>query len=108
MLRIGLLTSGGDCQALNATMRGIVKTLMTNSEEPIEIYGFEDGYQGLIYSRFRVMSPADFSGILTRGGMPAGGEIVKQTHARRGSAFQCGIFQQSGIDIGLQLAYVQL
>ena len=34
MLRIGLLTSGGDCQALNATMRGIVKTLMTNSEEP--------------------------------------------------------------------------
>ena len=36
MLRIGLLTSGGDCQALNATMRGIVKTLMTNSEEPIE------------------------------------------------------------------------
>lgn len=29
MLRIGLLTSGGDCQALNATMRGIVKTLMT-------------------------------------------------------------------------------
>ena len=68
MLRIGLLTSGGDCQALNATMRGIVKTLMTNSEEPIEIYGFEYGYQGLIYSRFRVMSPADFSGILTRGG----------------------------------------
>ena len=66
MLRIGLLTSGGDCQALNATMRGIIKTLMTNSEEPIEIYGFEDGYQGLIYSRFRVMSPADFSGILTR------------------------------------------
>ncbi len=49
-------------------MRGIVKTLMTNSEEPIEIYGFEDGYQGLIYSRFRVMTPADFSGILTRGG----------------------------------------
>ena len=59
MLRIGLLTSGGDCQALNATMRGIVKTLVTNSEEPIEIYGFEDGYQGLIYSRFRVMTPAD-------------------------------------------------
>ena len=23
--RIGLLTSGGDCQALNATMRGVVK-----------------------------------------------------------------------------------
>lgn len=27
--RIGLLTSGGDCQALNATMRGVVKGLQT-------------------------------------------------------------------------------
>ena len=88
MLRIGLLTSGGDCQALNATMRGIVKTLMTNSEEPIEIYGFEDGYQGLIYSRFRVMTPADFSGILTRGGTILGTSRTlhqdRQPPARRG------------------------
>ena len=29
MKRIGLLTSGGDCQALNATMRGVVKGLST-------------------------------------------------------------------------------
>ena len=68
MLRIGLLTSGGDCQALNATMRGIVKTLENNCKDGLEIYGFEDGYQGLIYSRFRIMTPHDFSGILTRGG----------------------------------------
>ena len=27
MKRIGMLTSGGDCQALNAAMRGVVKTL---------------------------------------------------------------------------------
>ena len=24
-MRVGILTSGGDCQALNATMRGLVK-----------------------------------------------------------------------------------
>ncbi|MBM6943184.1 6-phosphofructokinase [Collinsella intestinalis] len=68
MLRIGLLTSGGDCQALNATMRGIVKTLINKSKEPVEIYGFENGYQGLIYGRYRRMTARDFSGILTRGG----------------------------------------
>ena len=28
--RIGMLTSGGDCQALNATMRGVVKGLSNN------------------------------------------------------------------------------
>lgn len=68
MPRIGLLTSGGDCQALNATMRGIVKTMINNAHEPVEIYGFKDGYQGLIYGRYDLMKPSDFSGILTRGG----------------------------------------
>ena len=39
--RIGLLTSGGDCQALNATMRGVVKGL-TNSIDDLEVYGFDE------------------------------------------------------------------
>ncbi len=68
MLRIGMLTSGGDCQALNAAMRGVVKVIQNNCREPYEIYGFEDGYKGLIYSHFRMLTGADFSGILTRGG----------------------------------------
>lgn len=68
MLRIGLLTSGGDCQALNATMRGIVKALAVKLGDELEIYGFENGYRGLIYGQYRRMDPADFSGILTRGG----------------------------------------
>ncbi|HIU74255.1 MAG TPA: 6-phosphofructokinase [Candidatus Pelethocola excrementipullorum] len=67
MLRIGLLTSGGDCQALNATMRGVVKSLFNNMEN-LEIYGFMYGYKGLIYGDYRMLSDSDFSGILTRGG----------------------------------------
>ncbi len=67
MKRVGMLTSGGDCQALNATMRGVAKGLFSNLDE-VEIYGFLDGYKGLIYSNFRMLSASDFSGILTRGG----------------------------------------
>ena len=33
MLRVGMLTSGGDCQALNATMRGVVKALSSNVQD---------------------------------------------------------------------------
>ena len=44
MLRIGMLTSGGDCQALNAAMRGVVKGVCTKRDD-VEIYGFEDGYK---------------------------------------------------------------
>ena len=65
--RIGLLTSGGDCQALNATMRGVVKGL-TNSVDELEVYGFDDGYKGLIYGKYRMLTSKDFSGILTQGG----------------------------------------
>ena len=67
MRRIGFLTSGGDCQALNAAMRGVVKSLV-NSGEQVELYGFLDGYRGLIYGNYRMLDISDFSGILTRGG----------------------------------------
>lgn len=69
MKRIGLLTSGGDCQALNAAMRGVVKSLWyTLGPDEVEIYGFFNGYKGLIYSNYRKLEFSDFSGILTRGG----------------------------------------
>lgn len=67
MKRIGMLTSGGDCQALNAAMRGVVKSMICSGEE-LEIYGFLDGYRGLIYSNFRMLTGEDFTGILTKGG----------------------------------------
>lgn len=67
MKRIGLLTSGGDCQALNATMRGVVKGLFNNCKD-LEVYGFMNGYKGLIYGDYRMLTSHDFSGILTRGG----------------------------------------
>ena len=47
-MRVGILTSGGDCQALNATMRGLVKVLYQQRKD-IEIIGFLKGYQGLMY-----------------------------------------------------------
>ena len=62
-----MLTSGGDCQSLNATMRGVAKALYKMFED-VEIIGFEDGYKGLMYADYQIMKPSDFSGILTKGG----------------------------------------
>ena len=67
MKKIGFLTSGGDCQSLNATMRGVAKTLYQTYSDG-EIYGIIEGYKGLIYGNYRKMKPSDFSGILTEGG----------------------------------------
>ena len=41
MLRVGMLTSGGDCQALNVAMRGVAKTLYKNCDD-VSIFGFLD------------------------------------------------------------------
>lgn len=60
MIRVGFLTSGGDCQSLNATMRGVAKTLYQTYDDT-EIYGILEGYKGLIYGNYRKMKPSDFS-----------------------------------------------
>lgn len=67
MRRIGILTSGGDCQSLNASMRGVAKALYDAADD-FEIIGFLEGYKGLIYNNCKKMEPESFSGILTQGG----------------------------------------
>ena len=68
MKRIGILTSGGDCQGLNAAIRGVAKALYEEFGDNVEIYGINDGYRGLIEGNYKRMKPENFSGILTLGG----------------------------------------
>lgn len=69
MKRVGILTSGGDCQGLNATIRAVAKTLYHHyGNDEVEIIGIIDGYRGLIYGEYKKMKPENFSGILTMGG----------------------------------------
>ena len=66
--RVGILTSGGDCPGLNATIRAIAQSLRLNFDEKIEITGIFDGYSGLIHGKCADMTSYDFSSILTLGG----------------------------------------
>ena len=59
MRKIGMLTSGGDCQSLNASMRGVAKALYGKGD--FEIIGFKEGYKGLMYGDYQVMKQGDFS-----------------------------------------------
>lgn len=67
--KIGILTSGGDCPGLNATIRGVAKGVYERmGRDNVEIVGIVDGYHGLIHDEVHPMEPSDFSGILTQGG----------------------------------------
>ncbi len=68
MQKIGILTSGGDCQGLNAAIRGLGKALLLRFGGGVEIYGIEDGYRGLIEGNYHRMEPHEFSGIINLGG----------------------------------------
>ena len=66
--RVGILTSGGDCPGLNATIRGVAKALYQRFGEDVTIVGISNGFYGLINGEWREMKPYEFSGILTVGG----------------------------------------
>ena len=65
--RIGILTGGGDCPGLNAVIRAVVKTAI--SEYEWEVLGLEDGFEGLIQPhKVRLLDMTDVRGLLPRGG----------------------------------------
>ena len=63
--RVGILTSGGDCPGLNATIRGVAKALYARMGENVQIVGILNGYHGLITGEYKEMTQDDFRGILT-------------------------------------------
>jgi 6-phosphofructokinase 1 len=64
--RIGVMTGGGDAPGLNAVIRAVVKSAAQSNCETI---GLEDSFDGLIQpDRWRLLTPADVTGILRIGG----------------------------------------
>lgn len=64
--RIGILTSGGDCAGLNATMRGVV--LAADNLMDCEFYGIQNGFEGLMHGEMAQMNVGEFADILELGG----------------------------------------
>lgn len=65
-MRIGILTSGGDCPGINATIRGVCKTAINNSQN--EVFGILSGFKGLIDNEIIPLTEDYMSGLLNLGG----------------------------------------
>lgn len=65
-MRIGILTSGGDCPGINATIRGVCKTAI--SYYGMEVIGIHSGFQGLLDNDVEVFTEKSLSGLLNQGG----------------------------------------
>lgn len=69
-MRIGILTSGGDCPGINATIRGVCKTAI--NYYGMEVVGIHSGFQGLLTKDVESFTDKSLSGLLNLGGTMLG------------------------------------
>lgn len=69
-MRIGILTSGGDCPGINATIRGVCKTAINHYG--MEVIGIHSGFQGLLTKEIEILTEKTLTGLLTQGGTMLG------------------------------------
>ncbi len=65
-MRIGILTSGGDCPGINATIRGVCKTAI--SHYGMEVFGIHSGFRGLLDDEIEPLTESSLTELLNMGG----------------------------------------
>lgn len=64
-MKIGVMTSGGDSPGMNAAIRAVVRQALNNN---VDVFGIENGFEGLISGKIRPLGWHDVGGIINRGG----------------------------------------
>ncbi len=81
--RIGVMTSGGDAQGMNAAVRAVTRTALAHGAE---VYAIRDGYSGMVAGGDQI-SPLnwdDVGGIIHRGGTIIGTARCMEFRERSG------------------------
>jgi 6-phosphofructokinase 1 len=95
--RIGVLTSGGDAQGMNAAVRAVVRTAL---EHELEVYAIYEGYRGMVEGgeRIRKMEWGSVGGIIHKGGTIIGTARSDEFLTRNGRRKAALHLQQKGIN----------
>jgi 6-phosphofructokinase 1 len=75
ILNIGVFTSGGDAPGMNAAIRAVVRTAIS---EGLDVFGIHRGYEGMIDGQIEKMESNSVSNIIQRGGT-----ILKTARSKR-------------------------
>ena len=95
MKRIAVLTSGGDCSGMNATVRAVVRAGMVCG---LEVIGIQKGYQGLIDRLYEIMSTRSVSNVLQRGGTFLQSARCKEMRTEEGLRLACQNLKGMGVE----------
>ncbi len=94
---IGVLTSGGDAPGMNAVLRAVVRTALSQGAK---VYAVYEGYQGMVDGgdRIRPMEWGDVGGIMQRGGTIIGTARSADFRTREGRLKAAKNLVERGID----------
>ncbi|MBC7589526.1 MAG: ATP-dependent 6-phosphofructokinase [Salinibacterium sp.] len=95
-MKIGILTSGGDCPGLNAVIRGAV--LKGTQIYRREFVGFRDGWRGVVDGDVIPLERKDIQGIGKQGGTILGTSRTNPFEGDGGAARVAETMQRLGID----------
>lgn len=96
-IKLGVLTSGGDSQGMNAALRSIVRTAL---DKGLEVYAIFEGYQGMVDGGdfIRKFSWDSVGGILHQGGTVIGTARSQDFLTRQGRLRAAQNLVRFGID----------
>ncbi len=96
-VKIGVLTSGGDAQGMNAVVRAVVRTALHEGARP---YAIKEGWQGAVQggALLTEMTWRDVSGILNQGGTAIGTARCDEFRQRAGIKKAVYNLVKEGID----------
>ncbi len=95
--RIGILTSGGDAQGMNAAVRSVVRTAI---DKGLDVFAIYEGYKGMVEGGdyIRQMNWDSVGGILQKGGTIIGTARSDEFRTRPGRLKAAFNLIQHGID----------
>lgn len=92
---IGVLTSGGDAPGMNAAIRAVVRSALSQG---LKVKGIERGYAGLLNEEIRDMNAISVSDIIERGGTILYTARCKEFETEEGQLKGAEICRKHGID----------
>lgn len=92
---IGVLTSGGDAPGMNAAVRAVVRTAISNG---VEVVGIYRGYSGLISGDIKPLGLRDVSNIINKGGTVLYSDRCPEFKTEKGLAKGIATCREFGID----------
>ena len=95
MKNIAVLTSGGDAPGMNAAVRAVVRTGIAKGWD---VYGVEQGYEGLMNGEMHLMGQRDVGGIVQQGGTVLGSARALEFKTEAGRQKALGEIHKRNID----------